>query len=391
MAFSFKQWFLKRLGGDAQKVSLEEIEQDEFWAISSELYVRELAFWACVNLMGNALSKCKFKTFQDGKEIKKADYYLWNYSPNKNQNKSAFLHKLVKQLYSHNEALVVESGEQLLVADSFAHKEFALVDDVFSQVTIGDFTFSKPFYQSDVLYFKLSEKDMRQVSNGLYSVYQKLIDYTMKSYQKSRGMKGVMEIDTAPAGDSEFQKTLQSIQNGGFKSFAEAESAILPIWKGMKFTKQESPTYSNEGTRDIRAMINDVSDFTAKAFGIPPAMLSGEVAGTKEAEKVFLSYSVESLAKMLEQEITRKRYGLSYVQRGSYLLVDTKAVRHIDMVDDAANLEKWISSGVYCVNEIRMSMGDQIIDEPWAWQHFITKNFAEIEKAAQAMKGGENI
>ena len=46
---------------------------------------------------------------RDHREIQEREYYLWNVSPNVNQNSSAFLHKLVARLYQDNEALVVST------------------------------------------------------------------------------------------------------------------------------------------------------------------------------------------------------------------------------------------------------------------------------------------
>ena len=116
MAINFFHWVREKLGG-GERVSIQATPEGELWSLSSELYVRELAFWACVNLMGNAVSKCEFKTFVEGKETQGAEHYLWNYSPNKNQSSSAFLHKWIAQLYQNNEALVIDFDGQLLVAD----------------------------------------------------------------------------------------------------------------------------------------------------------------------------------------------------------------------------------------------------------------------------------
>ena len=44
-----------------------------------EVYLRELAFWTCVNKIANAISKCEFKTYIKKKEVKGQEYYLWNY------------------------------------------------------------------------------------------------------------------------------------------------------------------------------------------------------------------------------------------------------------------------------------------------------------------------
>lgn len=390
MAINFFKWVREKLGMGSERVSLQEDTDGELWSLSSELYVRELAFWACVNLMGNAVSKCEFKTFTGGKETKGPEYYLWNYSPNKNQSSSVFLHKWIAQLYRNNEALVVDFDGQLLVADSYTHREYALLDDIFTDVTVGDFQFRRSFAQSEVLYVKLNEHNMRSVVNGLYATYQKLIDYGMRSYQKSRGTKGVLSIEAVTGGDNSFQETLTDLQNRKFKNFAEAENAILPLGRGLKYTDLGSKTYSNEGTRDIRAMIDDVSDFTAKALGIPPALLSGEVAGTSDSLEQLLTFGVDPLADLLQEEINRKRNGYDGIRKGNYLQIDTRTIRHIDVMNAPAGIEKLISSGVYCVNDIRMMMGDPIIDEPWAWQHFITKNYSDIETILQALKGGEN-
>ena len=63
MAINFFKWVREKLGEGAERVTVQETLEGEIWSISAELYVRELAFWTCVNLIGNAVSKCEFKTF----------------------------------------------------------------------------------------------------------------------------------------------------------------------------------------------------------------------------------------------------------------------------------------------------------------------------------------
>jgi hypothetical protein len=63
--------------------------------------------------------------------------------------------------------------------------------------------------------------------------------------------------------------TYNNIVNGGFKTFAEAENAVLPVYKRNEIYALASKTYNSDTTRDIRAMIDDVTDFTARGFGIP--------------------------------------------------------------------------------------------------------------------------
>lgn len=385
------KWLAEKLGRPVPLNGTIDIYIDEYMSAVGDIYVREMAFWAATNLIANAISKCEFKTYEKNAEVKGHNYYRWNIKPNRNQNSSEFMHKLIAKLYRDNEVLVVESGEDLLVADRYDRKKYALYDDEFTQVTVGDFTFSKKFYQNEVMYLQLSEKNTRELISGLYESYAKLIDYTMKSYQRSRGTKATFEYDSLPVKGSREEELFNSLINEKIKKFLEADNAALPLGNGQKLTAfSNSKTYSNEGTRDIRAMIDDVFAFTARAFGIPPALMSGDVQGVNDALDQFLTFCIDPLADMIQEEINRKTYTREQFLRGDYVQIDTKQIKHIDIFSISTSIDKLISSGVFCVNDILKMLGLPIIDEPWAWQHFITKNYMPFEEALNALGGGDN-
>lgn len=380
---SIKAWISKLIGagGDMTEVTMEEI-----MGVAGDIYVRELAFWACVNVVANAVSKCEFKTYIKGKETKGAEYYLWNFEPNKNQNSSQFMKKWIYKLFRENEVLIVENGGQLLIADSFSVKEYALFENIFSGVRIGDYTFNKSFKQSEVLYYKLAEKDMWKISAGIYSGYKKLLEYGMKSYQKSRGRRGTLKVETMAYNmDKEKYKNLI---NKDFKNFFESENGIMPLFDGYNYTELDGKTYNNDSTRDIRAMIDDVTDFTARAFGIPAALVNG-TSGTENAVEQLLTFVIDPLTDMLEEEIVRKRYGKRGIEEGTYLTIYTNCIKHIDLLSVSTSIDKLISSGVFCVNDILKMCNENTIDEEWANKHFITKNYSSIEELLKAIEGGE--
>ena len=383
MAFNFLKWLF------GSRDSPTEVTGAEFFDIFTDAYVRELAFQSCVNLTANAVSKCEVKTFSAGAEVKGPEYYLWNFAPNQNQNSSAFWHKLIHTLYRDRTALVIENAGSVYVADSFNRKQYALYDDVFSNVAVGDFTFGRTFAASDVLFFELTDQDMKVLVNGLYQSYGQLIQYGMAGYQRSRGEKGTLEIDAVAAGDKKAMDGYNSIVNGGFKTFAQAENAIMPIYKGMKYTSLANKTYNSDTSRDIRAMIDDVTDFTARAFGIPACLLNGSVQDVSTATDQFLTFCIDPLVDNLAEEMNRKRYGKA-VLKGDYLQIDTNSVKHIDLLDQATNIDKLVSSGVECVNDLRALLGQPLINEPWAWQHFMTKNYSTVEELLAAMGGESN-
>ena len=363
---------------------------DEYSSLVFDLYIREMAFWSAVNVVANAISKCEFKTYLNGKEVKTQEYYLWNVEPNRNQNSSTFRRKLIAQLYRKNECLVIEQNGQLIVADSFDRTSYALYDDVFSQVKVGDFTFGRTFTQSEVLYYRLNEENIRSLVNGLYDNYSSLIAYSMKAYKRSRGTKGIFKFNTLPPAGSEQRQHFDELVNTRIKKWLESDNAALPLGDGQEWKELQHKTYSNESTRDIRAQIDDIFDFTARAFGIPPSLMKGDVQDTSKAINQLLTFCIDPLADMLQEEINRKRNGYEGFARGTYLKIDTSCIKHIDLFDVATAIDKLIASGAFCVNDIRIAAGYEPIDEEWAWQHWITKNYETVENALKALEGGEN-
>ena len=372
-------------------VTATQVTDDELYAIVAEIQIRELAFWSCVNMIASSISKCELKTFVGGKEVKGREYYAWNISPNKNQNSSAFMHKLIAQLYLKNECLVIEENDQLLVADSFHQQEYALVDNTFDGVTVGNYTFATKYRMSDVMYFKLSEKDMRQVTNGIFESYGKLITYGMKAYQKSRGSRGILNYATIAQGDEKAKAAFDELMSTRFKKFFTSDNAVLPLPKGYDYTDIGSKTYSDSSTRDIRAMLDDINDFTAKAFGIPPALAKGDIAGIKDAVKSYLTFCISPLTDMISEELNRKRYGFKEFTKGNYIKIDIRAIEHIDLLSMASSVDKLIASGCYSINELREVIGDTRIEEAFADAHFITKNYATVEDVLNALNSGTPV
>lgn len=379
------RWLANKLGGSVPLSGADlTAAMEEYF---NEIHIREVAFWSAVNIISNAVSKCEFKTYVRGKEVKGAEYYLWNVEPNKNQNSSGFIHKWLAQLYRNNECLIIEHNDQLLVADTFNRKPYALYEDVFTQVTIGDFVFQKSFMQSEVLYFQLSEKNMKQVTDALYDSYVKLISYSMKAYQKSRGTKGIFYYDTMPVAGSREREIFDDLINNKFKEYMSRGDAIITLGKGQKYEEPGSKTYSSESTRDIRSLIDDVSDFTAKAFDIPPALLRGDVQGVDSAVEQLLTFCIDPLVDMLQEEINRKRVGRDEYLKGTKVLIDTSTIKHVDLFSVTAAIDKLISSGCFCVNDIRKAMGQEPIDEEWANKYFMTKNYTSIEELLKSIEG----
>ena len=390
MSISVIDWLREKFFSGSTSLATGDIDMTEYWNLASSLYVRELAFRSTVSLIAKALAKCEFKTYQRGKEVRGENWYLWNVEPNRNQNSSVFINKLVDKLFEKNEALVIQlDNGEMLVADDYAKDEKAVYDYKFTQVKVNDWTFPRPYYMSEVLFFQLNNRNVKDFIDGLHSTYGQLAEYSQKAFKKSRGQKGVLSISSQAAGQPDFEEKLRKMMNDRFKPYFDADSAVLPLTNGYTYTEGDRKTYSSESTRDIRAQIDDVFVFTGRAFGVPPALLLGDVADTSKATDSLLTFCLDPLADMINEEYNRKVYKKAGVLRGDKLVIDTKAVKHIDLMSVATAIDKLISSGAYCVNDIRSLTCDEPINEPWAYKHWMTRNYLPVEQALQGIDGGE--
>lgn len=361
-----------------EKVSCEELQE-----LAKEYQIRALAFNTAVNMIANYISQCEIRTFADGKEVKGREYYIWNVEPNINQNKTAFIQKLVHQLMLNNEALIIEAGNEnsLVVADEFTVPELLPVkQNSYTDVRVGDFTYNKTFRERDVIHVRLNNENIKEVTDALYQSYYNLVSAAMDNFEWNAGKHWKVHVDSIAEGREGFLNEFNEIIAKQVKPFFSSTNTILPEFDGYTFTDtSESRTTRNSTgeTSDIRGLIKDIFNFTGQGFGIPPVLLTGEVENTEGAEKRFYT-RCDAIIKQLSEEITRKRCGYEGWRRGTYILFDSSAVLHFDIFDSASKVEKLVGSGMFSVNEIRRAANQPLINEPWADKHFMTKNIGDL-------------
>lgn len=365
---------------------MEEVSCRELLEAAEEYRIRELAFWCCVNLIANAVGRCEFRTYLKGAEIRGGEYYLWNVEPNVNQNSTVFLHKLIAQLYQDNEALIVptrkrDGSDAIVVADSWqVPPEYPSKQNEYKGVVVGEVHYDKTFYEKDVIHLTLNHCDIGPVVRGIYNAYTKLISVAMNNYAWANGQHWKVKVDQMVSGQENWAQTIQKMVEAQIRPFLNSGSAVLPEFDGWSYENVGKSFESGRDASHIRALVNDVFDFTANTLLIPPVLLRGQVEGVGDAHGRFLSQCIDPLMDQLSEEINRKKYGYEKWRERSYMQIDTSAIEHFDLFGNAANIEKLIGSG-YSYNDVQRAAGGREIDEPWANEHFITKNFAEAQSA----------
>lgn len=386
MAFNIFKWFLGKsengqATGDKVKVKgfLDE-EVGEFYA-GMELYVQRMIFWAMVRKVGSAVGAVEWKTFRRGKEVKSGEYWSWNFSPNANESRREFFMKLTAELYQHQEALVVETrnGDRL-VADGYSTQE-NLTGDIYGDISSRGFSVPGRFKAEDVLHFTIQGDSARAILSGICAMEGKLMKSAASAYVRQQGTRGILTIDDTAEAQEGFEEEFEDLMNDKFKKYFSAENAVLPLYQGYSFKENESTGGSTKstlaGTRDIKNMMNDIIEYTALAFGIPLSVATGK--GVTDADfKEFMTSCVKPIVNSIETEINRKLYGQDRVIAGSFVKANLESVRYVDLFDAAGPIDKLIGSGAFCINDIRAKLGLEVIDEEWAWKHWMTKNYATM-------------
>lgn len=354
-----------------------------------QIAFKELALHIGISYIANTLSKCEFKTYEEGQEVKNKLYYMLNISPNPNQNSSQFINKFIEEYYYHGHALIVPNGNCIYCADSFDIDDSnPLKEFLYYNVTFNCQQLKKKHKASEVFYMKLDNQNVKALVDSLYMQYSEVIAQALKAYKRSNGTKYKLLLEQYRAGDPAFQKVYEEVLKKQLGAFVENDNAIFPQFKGTDL--QEFSSSSQKDTSDIISMRKEIFEVTAQALKIPLTMMYGNITNMNEVVKVYLSICIDPLADMIGEEMTRKYYSYEEWKKGYRIEVDTSCINHIDILEVADKVDKAIASGVANIDDMRKRLGMPELQTEFSTSHFMTKNYTLAEDMLNSpMEGGE--
>lgn len=376
------EWFLRAFRKDGTLSLSSSIE-----GLESEIYYKELAILTAIKLISNAVSRGEFLTYEKGKEVKKENYYLFNIEANQNKSANSFWKEVVKRYLLKGECLVIQNNEKLYIADDYQRDVYAFRENVYTNITVEGLLLKETLTESQVLFFSHSFKPIKELIDGLYNSYAKLISASQKNYKRSGTSKGILNIPTNYPQTPKAQEDLKNLMDIRFANFFNAESdAVLPLQNGITYDEKNKEKVSTG--RDIRAFIDDIFDFVAIAFQIPVGLLKGDIADTESMVNNFLTFCIKPIAEDISDEINRKMYGKErYIER-TYMKLDTSRIKVVNIKDIASSLDILTRIGANTINDSLRTLDREQINESWANERFMTKNY-ELVKNFKQVKGGE--
>lgn len=405
--------FTKIMKATTKQEKIINISSDEFKDFvnkdkANELALYDLALQTAVTIIANALSKCEFRTFLWKEKEQKIvetfgdEYYLWNFQPNQNQNASQFMFELIWTLIYRGECLVVVSPTGgLLIADKYTHIKNAIIPDTFQNVEVSrphepgqgsGYTFRETFRSEDVLFYRLNNQNVKTLLDDLTNDYHEMLKTALENFQKQGGERGTLNISSAAPNTKygtkadgtprTFTDVYNDMMTKQFADYFKSSNAVMTLWDGFKYEpKQPSRIPSASNLSDVTGITGEIYDRVATALQIPPALLKGNVADVEAMTENFITFSIDPIAKMIERENNRKRYG-KRVLNGSKMIIDTSTIKHMDAFSIASSADKMIASGAWSIDDVRRKANDVPLGEEWSRRHYLTKNYGSIDESS---------
>lgn len=399
----------KLLGKESVEISSADFRQLES-AKLHELELYEFALNVGINIIANSLSACEFRTFHKWEEVRKDQYYHWNYQPNVNQTANEFVHKLVWKLIYQNECLVIQTGRgDFVIADSYTHDSYGMLEDRFFNITVGQdapagvfhpLTLDKTYLMSDVLFYRLNNRNVTELLKEIVAGYNNLLDAAIKKFYKSGGERGILTVDgnatTSLYGKKEdgtprtFNDVYNEIINQNFRQYFESNNAVLPLFSGFSYDikSAEQTKKSTSEVKDVSDLTDEIFEKVANALQIPVKLLRGDVANVSDLTKNLVAFGIRPIANLIQTENNRKLYGQK-VLKGSYQLIDTNSILYSDINNMADAMAKMIGSSLWSIDEARTRIGEAPLNTEWSSKHWMTKNNTEITMIGLGEEGGE--
>ena len=353
----------------------------------------DLGYTASGELMRNALevatdyiaaciAKCEIQTYCNNNYEKGSDWYRWNVKPNLNQGSTEFWTEIVKKLIKSGEVLILPINDQLVVADSFAKNEKALVPTNFSGISRGSYTIQGIYNTTNSIYVtRENNANLNRLVAGLGTVLDGILKIACERYYREDGEHGIVKYNTPQSlNDDEKEVVLQDL-NDYFEDFYAHKNGVAVLFDDMSYTPL------NTGTAQKSSVITDIQNITKEAYSkvaqalkVPPALLLGDTANINS---VVIDNLIQFAVMPILDDVVEKANAVMYTPEeylsGNFLKVDYAGIKYLDMVDCAASLDKLRADGLYNVNELRVKFGETPVKQDFAESYIITKNYADVK------------
>lgn len=363
-----------------------------FQDTSEKAYLKQAALNTCIEFLARTLSQSEFRFLDaDNKSLKDQSWYKLNVRPNTDLSSTDFWQKVIYKLIYDNEVLIVVTDtKDLVVADNYNRKKYALYPDIFEDVTVSDYEFERSFNMDEVIYLTYNNDKLNKFTEGLFADYGEIFGRMISAQMRNYQIRGIMNVDSNAVNGEKNTEKMQNYVNKVVNSFSNNGVAVAPLTKGFDYQDVSSASKSNNAPFDeLGKLFRSLIDIVAKAIGIPPSLIHGEMADLDNAMKSYIKFCIKPLIKKIEDELNAKLLKQNEVIKGKRIKVI--GIDKKDPLEMAESIDKLVSSSTFTPNQVLVMLGEEPSDDPQMDQYFVTKNYTTTreETSDSTPEGGE--
>ncbi|HBC4552091.1 TPA: phage portal protein [Staphylococcus aureus] len=352
---------------------------------SKNTHIKRLAINSCIELIAKTVSQVEFKIKDNNKYTKDSMYYKLNVKPNINESATQFWQKAIYKLLYDNELLIIQNdSEDLLVADSYHVTEYAHVPNIYSQVRIGDFEYTRTFNSNDVIHIKYNNENSESILNELYGDYGDLFARFIEFQMRKSQVRSIVKIDSKWGNDKERRAKVNKFIQDIYQNFKDKSFAIVPEQEGIQY-KEQTLSQAANSVDDVDKVGKQFLNNCAIKFGIPVQLLTGDIAEVDQNMKRFIKMTIKPLLQLIVTELNAKLFDEKQYLNDSKIIANTLPITFDSIFDMANQIDKLVASSVFVGNEIRRELGYEESKDELMNEHLVTKNYQTLKQLREGV------
>ncbi|CDR51774.1 phage portal protein [Staphylococcus schweitzeri] len=352
---------------------------------SKKTHIKRLAINSCIELIAKTVSQVEFKIKDNNKYTKDTMYYKLNVKPNINESATQFWQKAIYKLLYDNELLIIQNdSEDLLVADSYHVTEYAHVPNIYSQVRIGDFEYTRTFNSNDVIHIKYNNENSESILNELYGDYGDLFARFIEFQMRKSQVRSIVKIDSKWGNDKERRAKVNKFIQDIYQNFKDKSFAIVPEQEGIQY-KEQTLSQAANSVDDVDKVGKQFLNNCAIKFGIPVQLLTGDIAEVDQNMKRFIKMTIKPLLQLIVTELNAKLFDEKQYLNDSKIIANTLPITFDSIFDMANQIDKLVASSVFVGNEIRRELGYEESKDALMNEHLVTKNYQTLKQLREGV------
>lgn len=361
-----------------------------------QLGIKYKAINKAIDLIAKTAAACIIDNYvkKDGKiqELQDIVYYKLNVKPNDNENAYQFWYNFWVKFFNDREALIISLNHKMYIAEDFTYDDTILYEKTYKNIVLKsdndvEIKLDKTFKSHEVIYLNFKECKTTDLLDKFYREIGNLILIASTYFKHNNITKFSMKYPgiQQPIREAETGKEIsrEEYKNKIAGSLLSDEEAIVMYSDAFKIDKIESN--KSVSPNDYLSLKKEWEESVADSFLIPRDFFFGSTSDKSTSENTFLTYAVKPYLLMLEKEINASLKNKEAFLNGERFKMNLNSIKVYNLLDNATAFDKLYSDG-FSHNDIRKLADLMPLDEPWANEHRITKNYSD--DVSKTMKGG---